>query len=481
LNATPERRERQNREGRPGPDGGPGGGPGEGIGEGDGAADRRAAAELVRAVLEQGRSFDRAWAEAATGAAPGAATGSGCLAGLDERDRAFVRALSMTVLRHLRQIDGLVDACLDRPLRPGRSADPARSALRLGAAQILFLDIPDHAAVHASVALLPARSPFRGLVNAVLRRIAAAPRPPQGDAGANLPDWLRQAWIAHYGATRAEALAAASLAEAPLDLSVRSDPAGWAERLQAQVLPNGSLRRPAGGRVEALPGFAEGGWWVQDAAAAIPAQVLARAADGLAGGLAGQAVLDMCAAPGGKTAQLAAMGAQVTALERDPQRAERLAANLRRLDLAAELVIADAALWRGGPAEGFAAILLDAPCSATGTLRRHPDILHLRRPSDIPVAAALQDRLIDAGIARLRPGGLLVYCVCSLQPEEGEARLAAALNRHANRVAQVALAPAEYGLPEAAACGNALRTAPDLWPEQGGMDGFFIALLRRTA
>lgn len=456
MTATPRRRPARSAAGRPA----------SGLAT-EGGGDRRAAAWLLQAVLEQGRSFDQAWTEAGTA--------HGCLAGLEDRDRAFARALCMTVLRRLRQIDRLVDARLERPLLPGRKSDPARAALRLGAAQILFMEVPDHAAVHGSVALLPAESPFRGLVNAVLRRLAAGPKPDPADAAENLPGWLWQDWRETYGEPMAAALANASLREAPLDLSVAADAAHWAERLEAERLPTGGLRRPAGGRVEALPGFAEGAWWVQDAAASLPALALARAA----GGLQGRPVLDLCAAPGGKTAQLAAMGAQVTAVERDPQRAARLASNLARLRLEARLVTADAALWRGGPQEGFDAVLLDAPCSATGTLRRHPDILHLRRTSDIPVAAALQDRLIDAALARLRPGGVMAYCVCSLQRAEGEERLAAALARHGTGLALLPQDPDALGLPQAAACDGALRTGPHLWPERGGMDGFFIAVLRR--
>ncbi|MFC3227230.1 RsmB/NOP family class I SAM-dependent RNA methyltransferase [Marinibaculum pumilum] len=433
-----------------------------------GDAARQAAAGLLTEVLEEGRSFDRAFAAACSG--------DGRLAARDDRDRAFVRALCMAVLRHLRPIDATVADRLARPLRPGKASSPAIAALRLGAAQILYLDVPDHAAVHSSVAMLPPHSPFRGLVNAVLRRIAgekaailAAERPL-----AALPDWLRDSWLAAYGADRAAAIATASLAEAPLDITVRSDAGGWAERLEAERLSGNSLRRAAGGRIEGLPGFRDGAWWVQDAAAALPARALATTLrDG--GGLEGLQLLDMCAAPGGKTAQLAAMGASVTALDQDPARLARLTENLARLGLSAETAAADAAAWPDP--RRFDGVLLDAPCSATGTLRRHPDILHLRRAGDIAAITAMQDRLLDAAIARLSPGAPLLYCVCSLQPEEGPQRIAAALSRHPD-LCQVPLAPAALGLPAGAACGDGLLTAPDLWPERGGLDGFYLALLR---
>ncbi|MEQ8345815.1 MAG: transcription antitermination factor NusB [Sneathiellaceae bacterium] len=435
---------------------------------------RRACLGLLRLVLEDGRSFDRVFAEACAG--------DGRLAALRERDRAFVRAVCMSVLRHLRLIDRAIADRVARPLRPGKAASPAIGALRLGAAQILFLDVPDHAAVHSSVALLPPNSAFRGLVNAVLRRIAAEKEEilATETAATALPDWLWQSWRAAFGAERAAALSAASLAEAPLDITVKGESGAWTGPLEAEALPGGSLRRPSGGRVESLPGFAEGAWWVQDAAAAVPARILADALrpgrDG-ADALSGCRVLEMCAAPGGKTAQLAAMGAAVTALEQDPQRVARMTGNLRRLGLAVEAVTTDATAWPDD--RTFEGVLLDAPCSATGTLRRHPDILHLRRPGDLVATAALQDRLLDAAIARLQPGGALLYCVCSLQPQEGGERIAAALVRHGD-MAQVPLQAAAYGLPPEAQAGAALLTAPDLWPALGGLDGFFMALLRRA-
>ncbi|WP_198378664.1 RsmB/NOP family class I SAM-dependent RNA methyltransferase, partial [Neoroseomonas rubea] len=253
---------------------------------------------------------------------------------------------------------------------------------------------------------------------------------------------------------------------APLDLTPApgaSPPAG------AEVLPTGSWRMAAGTRVTDLPGFAEGRFWVQDAAAALPAMLLAPRA--------GERIADLCAAPGGKTAQLLAAGAVVTAVERDPSRAARLRENLARLHLSAEVVQADAATW--APAEPFDAILLDAPCTATGTIRRHPDVAHAKRPRDVASAAEAQCRLLAAAARMLRPGGRLVFATCSLQPEEGEAHLARAAGLG---LAHEPFAPAELpGLPEAITPAGCLRTRPDLWAERGGMDGFFAVRFRRAA
>ncbi|MEI7610759.1 MAG: RsmB/NOP family class I SAM-dependent RNA methyltransferase, partial [Rhodospirillaceae bacterium] len=278
-------------------------------------------------------------------------------------------------------------------------------------------------------------------------------------------------WSAAYGPDTARAIAEAHLHEAPLDLTLKNpaESALWAERLEAEVLATGSLRRAAGGAVAELPGFADGGWWVQDAAAALPATLF--------GDLAGRRVYDLCAAPGGKTAQLAALGAQVTAVDRSAPRLERLATNLARLGLAAATVAADAALWQ--PEESADAILLDAPCSATGTIRRHPDIPHLKDRADVAKLAALQRRLLARAVALLKPGGTLVYTVCSLQPEEGEEQIAALLAAGAP-VSRRPLVAGEAGVPDAAltAAGD-LRTLPCHLAALGGMDGFFVARLLR--
>ena len=395
---------------------------------------------------------------------------------LEPRDRAFARNLLSTSLRRLGQIDAILARCLSHDLPPrGRAV---LQALRLGAAQLLFLGTPAHAAVDGSVRLAETRalSSYKGLVNAVLRRIAregTALLAEQDAPRLNTPDWLWRSWSAAYGEDVTRAIAAAHLMEPPLDLSVRANAEDWAQRLEASLTPTGSVRRPAGlgGAIEALSGYAEGAWWVQDAAAALPARLL--------GPVAGRSVIDLCAAPGGKTAQLAAMGARVTAVDRSPQRLERVAANLARLRLSAELIAADADAWR--PAALADAVLLDAPCSATGTIRRHPDVPWQKRPEDVAALVQTQDRLLRAAAEMVKPGGVLVYCVCSLQPEEGGPRVAA-LAESGAWVAAPVRAEEIPGLPAGAiAADGSLRTLPSQWADLGGWDGFYAARLVRRS
>jgi len=402
---------------------------------------------------------------------------------LEMRDRQFVRALVATTLRHLARIDRILDLCLERPL-PDRGRQ-ARDLLRLGAAQLLVLGTPAHAAVDSMVALaggLAGAAGYKGLINAVLRRIAGnvesfrAMVPP---GAASLPDWLWRSWSSAYGAETARHVAAALLQEPPLDFTVKrpAESEAWAQALHAQVLPGGTLRRLAhegterAPRIEESPGFAEGAWWVQDFAASLPVKLL--------GNVFGLRALDLCAAPGGKTAQLAAAGAKVTALDRAQERLQRLKLNLDRLGLIAECDVADATLWDA--TKDFDVVLLDAPCSATGTLRRHPDVAWLKDPRDLPKLAAAQDRLMDAALRLTRPGGILLYCVCSLQPEEGPERIAAALARHRN-LARQPIGPSEvFGLHELLTPEGDLRTLPCHLAEAGGMDGFYAARLVKAA
>ena len=421
---------------------------------------REVAHALLDSVLGDRRALDEALADSAHFAA------------LSQRDRALVRHLTATTLRRLGQIDALLAGFIERPL-PVRAAS-ARNALRLGAADILFLRTPAHAAVNEAVGLLrrPAARRYRGLANAVLRRLAreGGALPEGGDAARlNTPDWLWRSWVDAYGTDTARAVAEAHLAEPPLDITAASEPGGWARRLEAALLPTGSLRR-APAPVESLPGFRDGGWWVQDAAAALPARVLLA-------GLGAPRVADLCAAPGGKTAQLAASGARVTALDISPARLERLRENLARLRLSAELVEADLLGWT--PAEPFDAVLLDAPCSGTGTIRRHPDIARNKTADDVARMASLQRALLDAAAKAVRPGGRLVYAVCSLQPEEGPAAVEAFL----------AAAPGFRRLPvgadEVDGIGPFLtpegdiRTLPCHLAERGGIDGFYVCRLER--
>ncbi len=399
---------------------------------------RSLALALLRAVLEQHRPLEDALDR---------------LPQAEARDRAAAHRLAATVLRRMGTLDAVIEPHLTR-------APPAgvRLILLLGAAQLLFLETPAHAAVGTAVDLARAEKlgPFARLVNAVLRRVAE-----QGPAlleqldGPRLdtPGWLWASWGA-----QARAIAQAHAAEAPLDISL----APGCEAPQGGVaLPGGSWRYPAGTRVVELAGFEAGGFWVQDAAAALPARKLdARP---------GERVADLCAAPGGKAAQLAAAGASVVAVERDGRRVARLRENLARLRFRAEIVQEDGLTWAPGPV--FDAVLLDAPCSATGTIRRHPDVARIKTARDVAVLADGQRALLAAAARMLKPGGRLVYAVCSLQPEEGEMQAAAG-------VAGLKAAPFAPGLGVTAE--GWVRTTPALWPDLGGMDGFFCARFIRT-
>lgn len=425
-------------------------------------AARRAALAVLDDVFARNAPLDESLADR-LGGRSGAA--------LEARDRAFARNLAATTLRRLGQIDALIAAFVQRPLP--KDAHTARNILRLGAAQLVFLETPAHAAVNETVALAAVRGAerYKGLVNAVLRRLAAegkARAAAQDAAQLDTPAWLWASWSAAHGEDAARRVAEAHLAEPPLDFSVNGDPGPWAARLEAEVLPTGSLRRRAAGQVTELPGYAEGGWWIQDAAAALPARLL--------GDVRGKQVLDLCAAPGGKTAQLAAAGARVTAVEQSKPRLDRLRENLARLKLEATLVAADAERWR--PAAPADAVLLDAPCSATGTIRRHPDLPWRKSAKDIPALAAAQLRLLANAAAMVKAGGRLVYAVCSLQPEEGPAVVARFLREN------LAFAPEPVARHEIAGAGDfiaadgTLRTLPCYWREHGGLDGFYIARLR---
>jgi 16S rRNA (cytosine967-C5)-methyltransferase len=441
---------------------------------------RAAALDLLGEVLERRRPLDEALQRHKR------------LSWLEPRDRAFARHLVATSLRRLGQLDAALAGLLERPLKP--KLESLRQVLRLGLCQILFLGTPPHAAVDTSVRLA-AKAGFaghKGLVNAVLRRADRELRPriaeqeASGEAARlNTPDWLWDALASAYGAETAKAIAEAHLAEPPLDLTLKDSATAedWARSLEAQVLPTGGLRLPSGqGDVAKLAGYTEGAWWVQDLAASLPARLLRPEAGQTP---SDKTVVDLCAAPGGKTAQLAAAGAEVIAVDRDADRLKRVSENLERLGLAANTVAADAASWR--PPEPVAAVLLDAPCSATGTLRRHPDIAWLKGPDEIPSLTALQDRLLAAAADMLAPGGRLVYAVCSLLPEEGPARIAALLEGAAPLARDPIAAPEIAGeiAGEVAGLGELitpegdLRSLPSQLSELGGLDGFYVCRLRR--
>ncbi|MDF1794268.1 MAG: RsmB/NOP family class I SAM-dependent RNA methyltransferase [Thalassobaculaceae bacterium] len=423
------------------------------------SAARSVAFDLLRAVLTKKTPLDEAL------------VAHDGLAKLPDRDRGFARTLVATTLRHLGHVDRLIDGCLEQPLP--QKASVVRDVLRIAATELLVLNVAPHAAVDSAVTLVRSRGheKFAKLTNAVLRRLDREARDQIGAMPAldALPNWLADSWRGTYGDEVAEAMAAAIQREPFLDITVKDDPDGWAERLGAQRLPTGTLRRPIEGRIDALPGFDEGAWWVQDAAAALPVRLL--------GDVAGKTVVDLCAAPGGKTAQLANAGANVVAVDRAARRVKRMQGNLARLRFAATCVTADAATWR--PSIAADAVLLDAPCSATGTVRRHPDIPWLKSGGDIAKLVLLQDRLLDAALAIVKPGGIVVFCTCSLEIAEGPARIAALLARNP-KVERAPIDPSEiYGLANLISPVGDLRTRPDQLGDLGGLDGFYACRLIR--
>ncbi len=431
-----------------------------------GAADTRRVALDILGLIGKGSPLDEAFRSGRVRKP---------LQALATRDRALVRRLVTISLRHRGEIDHVIDRCIDRPLP--RSADRRRDILRLGVTQLLFAGTPAHAAVDTIVGL-ERDARLRGFLNAVLRRVARegaallsgldAPR-------LNTPPWQWETWCAAFGEDAARAIALAHMNEPPLDLTLKdrskASQAAWAKQLDATPLPWGSLRCRAHGTIDALPGYDEGAWWVQDGAAALPADLL--------GDVAGSKIFDLCAAPGGKTAQLAARGATVVAIDRSPTRLKRLTTNLARLALDATIVCADAASW--SPADsghGLAdAILLDAPCTATGTLRRRPDVALHKTPDDVARLTGVQDALIDGAITMVRPGGIIVYSTCSLQLEEGEQRIAEALQRHPGLRREPVTAADVSGQTEFVTASGDLRTLPSHLDELGGLDGFFAARL----
>lgn len=397
--------------------------------------------------------------------------------GMDPRDRAFARLIAGTVLRRHGQLNAIVSSFIDKPLPQNQGRLGA--ILLSAAAQLLVLGTAPHAAISQAVdqcRLDRDAGRFDKLTNAVLRRVAEKGPAMLGQsdpAALNVPAWLLRRWQRTFGEDLARDIAVASLREAALDLSLKGTDS--AELPDGLRLATGSMRLSEHGRVEDLPGYHDGQWWVQDAAAALPARLF--------GDVAGKRVADLCAAPGGKTAELAAAGARVTAVDISQRRLKRVTENLKRLKLEASLVVADAATW--SPVDTFDAVLLDAPCTATGTIRRHPDILHLKREDDIAALADIQAKLLNNSANLVRPGGTLVYCVCSLEPEEGVEQVARFLAARPDFTRR-AIAPGEGEIVAAwiSADGD-LRTLPTHLalekPELSGMDGFYAARLVRQA
>jgi len=418
------------------------------------AANARAAAlDLLLAVTEERRLLSEV-AAAAT-------------AGLGPADQARAVRLATTTLRWAQRADRMIG----RHIRQ-RPPEDVLNALRLGAVEMHVAGEAAHGVVSSLVTLVRARTKEEGLArmaNAVLRKIARAtdwaslPTP-------ELPKPLRKPLVAAYGKVRVAAMEAVFAEVPPVDLTPKPGTPDLSAALGAEPLPTGSFRLASHGQISALPGFAEGAWWVQDAAAALPARLL--------GAVPGMRVLDLCAAPGGKTMQLAAAGAQVTALDISEARMATLRENLARTGLAAEIVVADVLEWSGGP---FDAILLDAPCSATGTIRRHPDLPHAKRDLDLSPLLALQAALIDRALSCLAPGGRIVFCTCSLLPEEGEAQIEAALARHPGLAVDPVTMGEVPGLdPAWLRADGTLRITPETWADRGGIDGFYIARLEHA-
>ncbi|WP_210345438.1 RsmB/NOP family class I SAM-dependent RNA methyltransferase [Jiella flava] len=432
---------------------------------------RQVAARLLAAVVDKKTSLD---------GLTDPAGGQPHFRQLELRDQALVKAILTAALRFRGSIETEIAARLERPLPP--NAASLRHILHVGAAQILCLEVPDSAAVDLAVASAsadPRAARFAKLVNALLRRIAReAGRLPRADADPtrDCPAWLFDRLVAQYGDARARAIARAHLKRAPIDLTVKADVAAWAERLGGRAIGPGTVRLgPIEGAVSTLPGFDEGAWWVQDVAAALPARLFGDS-------LAGLRVADLCAAPGGKTAQLCAMGAHVTAVEKSNSRMTRLKDNLARLKLEADCVVGD--LMGFAPDAAFDAVLLDAPCSSTGTIRRHPDVAFTKDDAEIEKLAALQGKLLAKAADLVVPGGRLVFANCSIDRREGEDVVAAFLAARPD----FRLLPVDVeelpGFDFAVSSAGHLRTTPEMLDgagEGGGLDGFFAARLRRQA
>ncbi len=391
----------------------------------------------------------------------------GALDKLSPDDRARAQRLATETLRGLERADRLLQKHLKKqpPLT-------IQNVLRVGTVELCNGGAA-HGVVNAMVNLVAQHnklSHLKGLTNAVLRKIAAE-GPTAWDAlrAPRLPKWLRGPLIDAWGADAMGAMEIAHFKGAPLDLTAKSDPQALAKAVEGTLLPTGSVRITNPGQVSAMPGFAEGDWWVQDAAAAIPVQILAPQK--------GEAVLDLCAAPGGKTMQLAAAGADVTAVDDSAARMVRVKENLARTKLEAKLLTIDA---RGVKGE-FDAILLDAPCSATGTMRRHADLPYAKDGSEFGDLIELQGELIDHAWSLLKPGGRLVFCTCSLLPDEGEVQVDEALERHDDMSTETTNLTLDGIDPAWITSEGGLRLRPDYWPDSGGMDGFYIACLRKAA
>ena len=417
---------------------------------------RRTAVALLRGVLEHREQLSEVL------------KADGLMLRLTPADRARAQRLAVTVLRNLGRADAMIERFVDRT-----PPSEAHTILRLAVIELCELGEAPHGVVDSAVTLMRATGKSKrmgGMANAVLRKVAE-----EGPAiwsklpQAKLPKWMRGRMVHAFKEPAVAAIEAAHAKGAPLDITVKSDPGVWAEKLGGQVLPNGSVRLTNSVQVTDLHGFEDGEWWVQDAAASVAVNLLAPKP--------GEQVLDLCAAPGGKTMQLSASGADVTALDLSRSRMERVRENLRRTGLGATLITGDALTW--APEQQFDAIVLDAPCSATGTIRRHPDLPYAKNGSALDELFDLQTKLLDTAYDMLTPGGRMVFCTCSLLAEEGEQQIKHARARLGFEVADIPFERLGMDPTWAARDATGLRLRPDYWAEQGGMDGFFITLLRK--
>ncbi|PHQ60191.1 MAG: hypothetical protein COC03_03130 [Robiginitomaculum sp.] len=417
---------------------------------------RYVAAHGVREVLVDGTPLDIAL------------SGQALFTQLERRDRAFARLIAATVFRRMGQIDKVL-----APFIKKTPTDYALAVLRTGAAQILFLDTPAYAAVNGSVALLrrsKKTAHMAGMANAVLRRVTEQGTDLLAKTSTldNIPKWLRTSWTESYGSEACQKMADMLIQEPPLDLTTKPGIAGP----DGEVLPGGTIRLAKAGDVRALSGYEEGNWWVQDISAALPVRLL--------GNIKGKRVLDMCAAPGGKTLQLAAAGAHVTALDKNEERLERVKENLERTRLTANIAVGDATKWRDPEnvsGRGFDIVILDAPCTATGTFRRRPDVLHNKKPENINSLARIQEKLLMAAARHVAPGGTLLYCTCSLQKREGEEQITKFMQNRTDFSPNSLLDIEDLGITKAVTAEGVVRVLPHFLHEKGGMDGFFIASL----
>lgn len=435
--------------------------------EGDPIATRRAALQIVSTVLDKHQPLDQTLEQ------------SQAFNDLPEtRDRAFTRMIATTTIRRLGQIDDLIRRASSNP---NREVSPPllKQILRIGITQLVFMDVPDYAAVNTSVDLADENrlSKTKGFVNAVLRRIAADGRDwtaKQDIPRLNTPEWMLRKWVEDYNLKTAIEIGQANMAEPPLDLTLKAgeDVEYWQSHLQAELLPTGSLRVQKSGRIEDITGYSSGAWWVQDASAAIPAKLF--------GDITGKTVADLCAAPGGKTAQLAAQGAHVIALDRSARRLVRFRENMERLGLQDNVTTeaADAAVWRY--LSGLDAILLDAPCTASGTLRKSPDVAWIKDENDLKSLIDTQKRILENAAVLLNDKGILIYCTCSLFKEEGEYQIQKFLENNKN-FSRVPITPSEIGgFSDAVTSQGDVRILPYHMTALGGMDGFYIARLRKN-